>query len=105
MQAKFLSQLTVGGQPINVPTGSQADFKDLGAIVSRLLQYLFPLSGLILFAMIIISGFQMLTSAGNPKSLEEAKQRLTWAIVGFVIIFTAFWLMKILEFLLGIKIL
>jgi hypothetical protein len=102
---KILTDITVGGKTIPITPGTQADFTDLGSIFTRLLQYLLPLAGLILFAMIIISGFKMLTSAGNPKSIDSAKQRLTWSIVGFLILFVAFWIMRMLEFLLGITIL
>lgn len=102
---KILADITVGGKTIPITPGTQADFKTLGEVFTRLIQYMLPLGGLILFAMIIISGFQMLTSAGNPKSIDSAKQRLTWSIVGFLIIFVAFWIMRILEFLLGIQIL
>ena len=102
---KILTDITVGGKTIPITPGTQADFQNLGEVFTRLLQYLLPLSGLILFVMIIISGFKMLTSAGNPKSLDSAKQRLTWSIVGFLVIFVAFWIIQMLEFLLGIKIL
>lgn len=90
---------------IPIPTGAQADFQSLGDVVSRALAYILPLAGLILFGMILISGFQLLTSAGEPKKMDSAKQRLTWAIIGFVVLFVAFWLMKAIEFILGIKIL
>lgn len=100
-----IAQLNIGGTIIPVPTGAQSDLKSLGEIVSRVLQYALPLSGLILFAMIIISGFQLLTSAGDPKAMESAKQRLTWGVIGFVVIFVAFWIMRILEFLLGVQVL
>ena len=103
---KNLLALSINKTPIPVTPGvDQANFDDLGGIFTRLLQYIFPLSGLILFAMILISGFQLLTSAGDPKGMEQAKQRLTWGVVGFLIIFVSFWLMKMLEFLLGITIL
>lgn len=100
-----IAQLNINGTSVPIPTGAQSDFKNLGDIVTRFLQYALPLSGLILFAMIIISGFQLLTSAGEPKKMETAKQRLTWGVAGFVIIFAAFWLMRALEFLLGIQVL
>ncbi len=106
---KNLIALTIPGPngpaEINVPAGTQADFQDLGSVFTRLLQYIFPLAGIILFAMILISGFQLLTSAGDPKAMDSAKQRLTWGIVGFIVIFVAFWLIKLLEFLLGVVIL
>lgn len=102
-----LAQLTIpfNGGTQTIDTSSQSDLKSLGDIVSRALTFLFPLSGIILFGIIIISGFQLLTSAGDPKKMEQAKQRLTWGVIGFVVIFVAFWIMRALEFLLGIKVL
>jgi hypothetical protein len=106
---KLLTQLTIpyNGSDLKIPVSpnSQSDLKSLGEVVSRGLQFLFPLSGIILFFIIIISGFQLLTSAGDPKQMEQAKQRLTWGVIGFVVIFVGFWLMRVLEFLLGIKVL
>lgn len=103
---KNILALSINKTPIPITPGvDQANFDDLGGVFTRLLQYIFPLAGLILFVMILISGFQLLTSAGNPKGMESAKGRLTWGIVGFIVIFISFWLMKMLEFLLGITIL
>lgn len=102
---KDLLALTIDGKAIDVPTGAQSDLTSLGDLVSRALTFLFPLAGIILFGIIIVSGFQLLTSAGDPKKMEQAKQRLTWGIIGFVVIFVAFWIMRALEFLLGIKVL
>ncbi len=78
-------------------TGSDA----LGAIVSRLLLYLFPFAGLLLFAYLIMGGFSYLTSGGDPKAMEQAKGKVTNAIIGFVIIFMAFWLVQLLDFMFG----
>ncbi len=75
----------------------------IGAIVSRFLLYLFPFAGLLLFIYLIIGGFSYLTSGGDPKAMEQAKGKITNAIVGFIIIFVAYWLVQILEFMFGIK--
>jgi hypothetical protein len=52
--------------------------------------------------MILISGFQYLTAVGNPDKAEAAKQRLTTAVVGFLIVFAAYWLAQALQIILGI---
>ncbi|MFH0863763.1 MAG: pilin [Candidatus Gottesmanbacteria bacterium] len=75
----------------------------LGTIVTELLRYLFPIAGLLLFAYLIMGGFSYLTSAGDPKAMEQAKGKVTNAIVGFIIIFVAFWVVQILEFMFGIE--
>ena len=85
------------------------DFKfktgTIGEIISSLLRYIFVLAGIILFIFLIISGFGLLTSGGDPKKVEAAKGQLTSAVAGFLIIFVAYWLIQILEIVFGVAIL
>jgi hypothetical protein len=90
----------------NSALGTQLkDLKDPGSILSKLLPYLLTIAGLILFGMLITGGFAMMTAGNDAKAADAGKQRITTAIIGFVIIFTAFWLAQILEIMLGISIL
>ena len=41
-------------------------------------------------------------SGGDPKATESAKQKITNAVIGFVIIFVAYWLVQLLGMVLGI---
>lgn len=76
-----------------------------GGIVSRLLQFLFPLAGLILFVMLIWGGFEILSKAGqSQKALEAGKNRITAAIVGFLLLFATYWMAQILQTVFGIVI-
>lgn len=75
---------------------------DLGEIISVLLPYLFVLAGLGIFGALIYSGFQLMTSGGDPKKTEQAKGCLTSAVIGGVIIFTSYWLIKIIQHLFGL---
>lgn len=47
----------------------------------------------------------MLAGANNSKSLEEGKQRITAAIIGFILLFAAYWIAQLLEIIFGIRIL
>lgn len=76
-------------------------FESLGDIVGTLLQYLFPLAGFLMFLLIIVGGFQWLTSAGDPKKVESAAKRVTAAVVGFILLFASYWLVKILNLILS----
>jgi hypothetical protein len=76
-----------------------------GGIISRVLDFAFPLAGMILFVMIVIGGLQMLTSAGNDKGLQAGQQRVTMAVVGFLLLFASYWIAQILQELLNIQIL
>src|SRR4030042_2801944 len=97
------SSLTLpGGVPISDPLGGK--FSSLGDIINTLIPYIFALAGLALLLVLIWAGFEMMTSAGDPKKMESAKGRLTGAVLGFVIIFVAYWLVQILEVIFGLKI-
>jgi hypothetical protein len=74
----------------------------IGNIISDLLLYIFPLAGLILLIFIIIGGFKFMTSAGDPKAAQSARGVITTAFIGFIIIFLAYWLTRIIATALGL---
>jgi hypothetical protein len=76
----------------------------LGGIISKILPYIFVIAGLILFVFLIMGGFELLTSAGNPESAKKAQGKITSALVGFIIIFLAYWLAQALGIIFGIQI-
>ena len=80
--------------------GLKPDFTEKGLpaqIVSALLNVILPLAGFITVAVIIISGIQFVTSGGNPEAAAAARGRLTFAIVGFIIIILAFAITQIID--------
>ncbi len=74
-------------------------FPNLASVVSAALSYLFPIAGVILLAFLVMGGFDYLTSMGDPKKAEAGKKKITNAIVGFVIIFVAYWLVQIIDYI------
>lgn len=92
--------------PLNIG-GSTAtnDLSTPGGIISRALTgFIFPIAGIILFAQLLFGGFQMLTGA-TSKGMEEGKGKITAAIIGFIILFAAYWIAQLLELIFGIRIL
>jgi hypothetical protein len=59
----------------------------IGEIVSALLNYVFPLVGLIFLLILIAGGLKMMMSEGDPKKVANAKEGLAAGVVGFLIIF------------------
>ncbi len=76
----------------------------IGEVLTALLPYIFVLAGIILFGYLIMGGFAFLTSAGDPEKIKTAQKKLVNAVIGFIIIFAAYWLAQILEEVLGIGI-
>lgn len=73
-------------------------------ILSQVLAYAFPLAGLILFVMLVWGGFEILSGATTKKSLDAGKQRITSAIVGFLLLFSSYWIMRVVEIIFGVNI-
>jgi len=46
----------------------------------------------------------MMIAANDEKGLAEAKKKITYALVGFLLLFVSYWLVQILEYILGISI-
>jgi hypothetical protein len=67
--------------------------------------FAFPIAGIILFLMIVWGGFEMVTGATNAKSMDAGKQRITAAVIGFILLFSSYWLMQIIETVFGLAIL
>ncbi len=96
-----IGQNSTGGTGSNLAT----DLSTPGGIISRLLDFAFPLAGLILFVMLVWGGFEMVYGANNTsKAIEAGRNRITTSLIGFILLFASYWIMQILEVVLGIKI-
>lgn len=62
--------------------------------------------GAVFFLFILIIGaIQWISSGGDKNALEEAKHKITNAIVGIIILFSVFAVLKLIENFFGISIL
>lgn len=95
-----IGNMTIDG-PLNKPGASQ-QFNSLADIVNNAIPMLFGIAGIILLVYILWGGFDFLTSMGDPKKAESGKNKITTAIIGFVIIFVSFWIVQIIRALLNI---
>ena len=87
---------TVTGGFDNIPS-------TISEFIGRAFPFVFAFAGIGLLLMIISAGFELMTSAGDAKKMESGKSRLTFAIVGFLVIFTAYWAVQLLGIAFGIE--
>jgi len=92
--------LNIGGYNVEDPLGGQ--FTDIGSIISALLPYLIIFAGIAFFAAMVFSGFSYLTSGGDPKKIEGAKGCLMNSLVGFILVLTSYFLIRILDYIFGL---
>jgi len=102
-----LNPLKIGGNQDMTKTEASAYAQELstpGGIISRLIKFLFPLAGLVLFVMLVWGGLEIMLGAVSKK-VDAGKQRVTAAIVGFLLLFSSYWIWQILQVVFGVKIL
>ncbi len=69
-----------------------------------LLTLLLALGLIASFVFFVLGAFKYLVSAGDPKKIEGAKNQITAAIIGLVIMASAFFIVQVLERILGIRV-
>ncbi len=69
---------------------------ELGAILDKVMNLLFPFAGIVCVIFIIIGGYMWLTSAGDPAKIQQAQGTLTWAIIGLVFVLIAVAIIKVI---------
>ena len=63
---------------------------DLRVIIGQIIRVMLGFSGVIALASFVWGGFLFLTSQGNPERVKKGKDTLIWAVIGLVVIFTAY---------------
>ncbi len=86
---------------LNMPGGISNP--TIGDILNAAIPLVFAFAGLGLLLMLISAGYTFLTSAGDPKKLEQGKSRLTNALTGFIIVFAAYWIVQLTGTIFGLE--
>ena len=103
--------LTLIAQSLRIPgatTTIQGPLKDdkftnLTSLLNNAIPIIFPIAGLILLAYLIWGGFEFLTSLGDPKKAAAAKNKITYAILGFFLIFASYWIVQLVAYFFKLK--
>jgi len=81
--------------------------KDVGKLTSNLITAAIGLAGIIFIVLIIGGGIGMIAGAGNdnPEQAAKGKQAVTSALIGFIVVFAAYWIVQLIETFTGLKLL
>lgn len=70
------------------------------ALINTIVPNLFVIGGIIVFGLIVYSGFKFVSEGAKGK--DEAKRIMTTAITGLVIMFVAYWIVQIVGTITGV---
>jgi hypothetical protein len=78
--------------------------KCLEVVFQLILNVAVELAVIVLFLFIVIGGFKFITSGGDPKATESAKNTLTYAILGIVLLIGIWLILNFIQYFTGIQV-
>jgi hypothetical protein len=84
-----------------------SDLTGVGLLTGTFLQNAIVVAGIILVMTIIFAGIRMISGAGdqNPAVFKSGQEMLTAAVIGFIIVVLAYWIVDLMQKSLGVSIL
>lgn len=83
--------------------GTSLESGKIGDIINIIIPYVFYGTGIALLIILIMGGLSLMVSGGDPKKIQAAKGKITSGLIGFLIIFLAYWLVQLAYMILGIQ--
>lgn len=87
--------------PAGVPTGGLENGGGGQQLIQIAIELIFIVGISLAVILIIISGIQMIVSGGDKQKVQAVRRRLTYSIIGLVIIVGAFFILNVVITLLG----
>lgn len=83
------------------------DLTGVGTLTSIIISNVLVISGIIVIFLFIAGGFGIILGSGkdSPEKAEKSKKMITSAVIGFILIFTAYWIVQFIGKITGIDIL
>lgn len=82
----------------------QIKISDMGQFISAMVGTLLIIAALLAFLYLILGGIKWITSGGDKAGMEEARNKITHAIVGLIIVGAAWAIMILVQNFLGVTI-
>ncbi len=80
----------------------RAVYDSPSVFVNVIVRTIFVAAGVVIFFMIIAAGYSFLQ--GESKGKEQSKTMITGAVIGFLVMFSAYWIVQIIQALTGTEI-
>lgn len=100
----YLAQNTINLKNVGTEWAnlSNLSFPD---IISSLLKLILVIASLVFFFMLVIGGIKWIASGGDKSQTEAARNQITAALVGLVIVFAAWAIVQLISVFFGVNIL
>lgn len=89
------------------PPAPLKEVDTVGSFISSILTNIYIIAGVIFLILLIVGGISVISSAGNSNPDQAAKgwRLVSAAGIGFLIIFSSYWIIQLVQFITGLQIL
>lgn len=111
MATNLLAQFKVPGgsagpvdlvAPSGVPVALRGGLETTGTtFFQTIVNNLFILGSFLTLVMVILSGIQWILSRGDPEKVASAKRRFYYAMIGLIVMLSAFFVVRVIVFITG----
>tara|TARA_Y100000310_G_C20524828_1_gene735485 strand:+ start:298 stop:702 length:405 start_codon:yes stop_codon:yes gene_type:complete len=85
------------------PWAPEGKLSDINNILPNLITTVLAIAGVVFLIFLIIGGIQWMTAGGDQEAITKAKSRLTNAVIGIVIVFSAWAILNLVNYFFGIN--
>ncbi len=97
----FAQPANVGAGNVGTIYSSRGFAANLGAVLTTLLSLIMGIAALAVFIYLIWGGIQWITSGGEKGKTEEARNKITSAVIGLIVLAASYALLMLLLRILG----
>ncbi len=98
------TQLNKGSTIIGINQPENFKVSDVGTAIKNVINASLVIAALVAFIYLILGGIQWITSGGDKSAMESARNKITQAIVGLIIVAAAYAVMNLVSSFLGLNI-
>ena len=102
-----LLAVNIGELPLNSTKTINQTYPTTSVFISAILKNSLTIIGILLIALLIFGGLTFIINAGSgdSKKAERSKSILTNALIGFLVVFCAYFIIQIIQVITGLNIL
>ena len=101
----LISQVMAADNSLGIGKPEGFQITDISLFISRVISVAFLIAGLLTFAFLILGGIEWMLSGGDKTKTEQARNRITAALVGLAIVAASYAVMKLIQYFFGLNIL
>ncbi|MDO8487138.1 MAG: hypothetical protein Q7S45_02520 [Candidatus Curtissbacteria bacterium] len=88
---------------IPIPT-ALSQTGDITVVIGGIIRFILVTAFVIAFIMLLVGGIRWILAGGDEKAVEKARNTITAALIGLVVVLVAFALIRLVELFFGVNI-